>query len=467
MSSFGGILSIARSGLLASQQAVTVASNNITNAQTPGYSRQRAVFRTGEPVQLPFGSFGTGVFTEDVQRMRNVLLDDTWRQDAAAAAWNEAQRDSLQAIERVWGEPSDTGLAAGLEQFWNAWSDLAAAPTSGAARSVVRQRGQQVAQQLNTFAARLDEMQGQQRTRLDESVSRVNALAREIGAINARIVAAESGGTESPELRDQRDMKVDELASLVGATAIEAADGSVNVQLGGDTLVDGAQVKQIELRAPNGFPSRFGIALQGAGVGPIETMPIVGGRLGAQLEDYNVTIPGKLAAIDEIAEALVTEVNAIHRTGFIGAAAAGDFFHATGPTAVTARGIRLDAAIVADPSAIAAADAANQAGNNGVALRLSQLRSTAVPVGATTQSIGEAWRGAVTDTAIRANSADAAATAARTLADQTDARRESVKGVSIDEEMVNLMKFQQSYAAAARLISVVDEMSQTLINLGR
>lgn len=467
MSSFGGILSIARSGLLASQQGVTIASNNITNAQTPGYSRQRAVFRTGEPVQLPFGSFGTGVFTQDVQRMRNVLLDDTWRQDAAAASRNETARDTLQAIERIWGEPSDTGLAAGLEQFWNAWSDLAAAPTSGAARAVVRQRGQQVGQQLNTFATRLDEMALQQRTRLTETVSRVNALAREIGAINTRIVAAESGGTESPELRDQRDLKVDELASLVGATAIEAADGSINVQLGGDTLVDGAEVKQIELRAPNGFPDRMGVALVGDGVGPIETLAVIGGRLGAQLDDFNETIPDAMASIDAIAAALVTEVNAIHRTGFVGATAAGDFFDTNGPTALTARGIRLDAAIVADPGAIAAADAANEAGNNGVAIRLGQLRSTAVTVGATTQSIGAAWRGTVTGTAIAANAADAASTAARTLADQTDARRESVKGVSIDEEMVNLMKFQQSYAAAARLISVVDEMSQTLINLGR
>lgn len=467
MSTFGGILGIARSGLMASQQGVTIASNNITNAQTPGYSRQRVLFRTGEPVQLPFGSFGTGVFTQDVQRMRNVLLDDTWRRDTAAASRNETSRDALQTIERIWGEPSETGLAAGLEQFWNAWSDLAAAPTSGAARAVVRQRGQQVGQQLNTFATRLDEMATQQRARLTETVSRVNALAREVGAINARIVAAEAGGTESPELRDQRDLKVDELASLVGATAIDAPDGSINVQLGGDTLVDGAEVKQIELRAPNGFPDRMGVALVGDGIGPVETLAVIGGRLGAQLDDFNDTIPDAMASIDAIAAALVTEVNAIHRTGFVGATAAGDFFDTTGPTALTARGIRLDAAIASNAGNIAAADAANEAGNNAVAIRLGQLRSTAVSVGVTTQSIGAAWRGTVTGTAIAANSADAAATAARTLADQTDARRESVKGVSIDEEMVNLMKFQQSYAAAARLIGVVDEMSQTLINLGR
>ncbi len=468
MSSFGGILSIARSGMLASQQAVTVASNNIANAQTPGYSRQRVQLRTGEPVQLPFGSFGTGVFVDGVDRMRDVLLDDTFRQDQAIAAWNEQTRDTLQGIERVWGEPSDTGLAAGLEQFWNAWSDLAAAPDSAAGRSVVRQRGQQVAQQLNTFAVRLDDMQRQARGQIDETVGRVNALAREIGAINTRIVQAESGGVQAPEMRDQRDHKVDELAALVGATAQESADGGIIVTIGGDVLVDGGQiVKQLEAFTPGGSTTvtvAFAVPPDRPINGPREKLHGLGGKLAAQVIDHDETIPDARARIDEIAEALVTEVNAIHRTGFVGATAAGDFFD---PARTTARGIRVDAAIMADPGAIAAADAANEPGNNAVALRLSQLRSTAVAVGGQTQPIGAAWRGAVTTTAIRTNAADAAATSARTLASQTDARRESVKGVSIDEEMVNLMKFQQSYAAAARLISVVDEMSQTLINLGR
>lgn len=466
MSTFGGILSVARSGLLASQKAVTVAANNITNAQTPGYSRQRVVFRTNEPVQLPQGSFGTGVLVDDVQRVRDVLIDDTFREDTRAAARDEAARDTLQQIERVWGEPSETGLAAGLEAFWNAWGDLAAAPNSLAAKAVVRQRGQQVAQQLNVFAGRIDEMQGQQRTRVVETVDRVNTLAREIGALNARIVPAESGGTEAPELRDQRDQRVDELAALVGARTVEGADGAIIVQVGGVNLVDGAQVKQLELRTPAGAPLTLGVAPVGNGVGPIENLYGVDGTLGQQLVDYNETIPAAMADVDEIARAVVDEVNTLHTGGFVGTAPAGNFFDPTG-TGRTARGIRLDAAIAGDAAQVAASGVAGESGNNTVALAISQLRSTAVAVGGATQSIGAAWRATVTDTAIRANTADAAATASRTLASQTDARRQSVSGVSIDEEMVSLMKFQQSYAAAARLISAVDEMSQILVNLGR
>jgi flagellar hook-associated protein 1 len=122
---------------------------------------------------------------------------------------------------------------------------------------------------------------------------------------------------------------------------------------------------------------------------------------------------------------------------------------------------------VNDVNRIAASGISGESGDNSVAISLSRLRDAAVPVNGQTVSISEGYRNVVASIATRVNGASGTATAARTLASQTDARRESVKGVSIDEEMVNLMKFQQSYAAAARLISVVDELSQTLINLGR
>jgi flagellar hook-associated protein 1 len=464
MSTFGGILSIARSGLLASQAAVTTASQNITNAQTPGYSRQRVRYSTGEPMQLAQGSFGTGVFVTGVERLRNVVLDDSYRRDVSVATNAEERRDTLQAIERVLGEPSSTGLASSLDQFWSAWSDLTTNPTSSAARGIVRNRGQQVAAQLNTFSTQLSEQQANARSSLMGSVERVNVLTQEIADINRRIVGAEAGGLEAPDLRDQRDLKVDELAGLVGSTAIEQPDGSVNVYLGGDTLVDGATTRTLTLQALPADPSKFGVAIAPGGTAPFEPSTGVGGTIAATLDAFNTLIPGAQGQLDELARTIVTEVNAIHTTGFVGATPAGAFFDATG---LTAREIKLDATIASNAANIAAGNVAGESGNNTVALRLSQLRSTPVSIYGATQTIGEAYRSVVTGIANLTNSAAGSAESARTLASQVDTRRESVKGVSVDEEMVNLMKFQQSYAAAARLISVVDEMSQTLINLAR
>ncbi len=458
--SFGGLFSIARSGLNAAQAQVSTASQNVTNAQTPGYSRQRVLLTPGFPEYLPQGTFGTGVLVDGVERMRNELLDTTFRRDTQNASLNEERRDALQSVENILGEPSGTGLASSLEQFWASWSDLSTNPDSNAARAVVRQRGAQLAAQLNTFGNQIADAQAVARSRLLETTARVNALSAEVADINARIVGAEAAGNQAPDMRDQRDMKADELASLIGATAYPQADGSVSIIVGGDTIVDGADFKPLRVQALFGDPTKLGIARGNA----TETMYQIGGQLAGTLEAHNTLYPNGIAQLDGVASALISTTNAVHRTGFIGATAAGNFFDSS---RTTARTIRLDTAISANVTSIAASGIANESGDNTVALALSQLRDTVTTVNGQSVSLSEGYRNVVASIATSVNSAGSTATAARTLATLSDARRESIKGVSIDEEMVNLMKYQQSYAAAARLITVVDEMSQTLINMAR
>jgi flagellar hook-associated protein 1 len=466
MPAIGSLLSIARSGLMASQAHIATASQNITNAQTPGYSRQRTLIRQGDQQNLPFGNFGTGVIVDGTERIRDNLLDTTFRRDAGAAAYNEQRRDALQAVESVYGEPSSTGLASTLDQFWQAWSDLANNPTSNAARAVVRTRGEQVASQLNAFGNQVIDAHTNTRTRLLNATARVNTLAEQVATLNGQIVAAEAAGNQSPDLRDQRDQRIDELSKLIGATAWPQANGSVNVNIGGDSLVDGNTFTTARLQAPLNDPSKLSIALGPANTSntPIETLYSFGGEIGGLADAYNTVYPNALTELDTIAAALVTEINAVHTTGFVGAAPAGNFFAAG---FASARDIRLDPAITNNLANIAASGISGEAGDNGIALRMSQMRTTAVVVGSQSVSIGEGYRNLVSRNAVAVSAASGTADAARTLATQTDARRDSVKGVSIDEEMVTLMKFQQSYQAAARLVSVVDEISQTLINLGR
>ena len=463
---FGGLLSIARSGLAASQAQISTTSQNVTNAQTPGYSRQRVTLVPGYPEQLPQGTFGTGVIVDGVSRMRNQLLDTGYRRDAGNASFNEERRDALQGVEGVLGEPSSTGLASSLEQFWSSWSDLSTNPTSSAARGVVRQRGAQVAAQLNQYGNQIVDAQTVARTRLLETADRVNALSSQVADINARIVAAEAAGNEAPDMRDQRDLKVDELASLIGATAYAQPNGSVNVNVGGDSIVDGANFKQVRISALTSDPTKLGIALGDvpAASGKAETMYQIGGQMAGTVDAYNNIYPAALTQLDGVAVALVTTTNSLHRTGFVRATPAGNFFDST---RTTARTITLDTGILSNVDNVASSGVANQSGDNTVALRLSQLRDTQTTVNGQVVSLNEGYRNVVASIATSTNSADGTATAARTLATQSDTRRESVKGVSIDEEMVNLMKYQQSYAAAARLITVVDQMSQTLINMAR
>ena len=462
----GGLLNIARSGMAASQAQIAATAQNVTNAQTPGYSRQRVTLTAGIPLHLPQGSFGTGVLVYSVDRMRNEMMDTGYRRDTSAAAFSEERRDALGAVEGVLGEPSDTGLASSLEQLWSAFSDLSTNPTSSAARGVVRQRAAQVSAQLNQFGNQIADAQVVARTRLLESAGRVNTLASQVAEINARIVAAEAEGKQAPDMRDQRDSKIDELASLIGATSYPQADGSVNVNIGGDSLVDGANFKKVRIQATLNDPTKLGVAIgENAGGGaPVETMYQLGGQMAGTLDSYNTILPSSLTTLDGVAAALVSATNTAHANGFVGTTPAGNFFD---PARTTARTIRLDASIVANVANIAASGISGEPGDNSVAIAMSRLRETPVAINGQMASISEGYRTVVASIATSVNGAQGTATAARTLATQSDTRRESIKGVSIDEEMVNLMKFQQSYAAAARLVSVVDEISNTLINLGR
>ena len=159
--SITSILSVARSGLTAQQAAIETISHNIANAETEGYSRQRVTLSANVPQLFPYGNIGTGVGITNVERVRDALLDGSFRREAGSASFHGTSRDLLTAIEGVLGEPSPTGLAASMDAFWSAWSDLASDPTSSAARSVVQQRGSAVATMLNGFDQQLTDAQQQ------------------------------------------------------------------------------------------------------------------------------------------------------------------------------------------------------------------------------------------------------------------------------------------------------------------
>ena len=163
--SIGSILSIARKAISAHQAAMQTVSQNIANAQVEGYSRQRAQINTSAPQRFSFYSIGTGVQVDGISRMRDQLLDASYRRESGSRESFSMRSDLLQEVEAVLGEPSDTGLANMLDEFWNSWSDLSNNPGNAAAQAVVRQRGQQVAYTLNSYVTRVDEVSNRSRDR--------------------------------------------------------------------------------------------------------------------------------------------------------------------------------------------------------------------------------------------------------------------------------------------------------------
>jgi flagellar hook-associated protein 1 FlgK len=473
--SLGSILNMARTAMTVQQAGVQVASQNISNATTAGYSRQRVDTATTLPTVFPYGSVGTGVGIQSITRARDTLLDTAFRQNSASASNADTQSTALQQIQSIFGEPSTTGLSASIDAFFSAWSDLSTDPTNNSAKSVVAETGNNIANTLNQFSSQLSQLDQNNRDGMNTDVAQVNKLSKQIAQFNNQIVSAESGGQPANDLRDARDRLVDQMSSLVGGQVVEHPNGSIAIYTGGRMIVDDTTVKQLQMN--DGQPPTVSYA------GSPNPVDGIGGSLGGRIAISTTTVPAVMARLDSLASGLVTTVNAIHSTGtiFTGtppvASAAGNFFDVTasppasGDPRLTARGIRLSPTLTSSTVA-ASGPGATGPGNADVALAMANLTSQAVAFtsgGSTvaTTSIGGFYAQAVGEVASAAQQTQDDSTVQDTLASNAQTRRESVSGVSTDEELISVIQHQHAYQAAARLVQVVSDMTQILVDLGK
>ena len=486
MSTFGSILSIARTAIAAHQTAVQTVSNNIANAETEGYSRQRAELQPRYPQQFGYGWVGTGVEVNNVVRLRDTLLDANYRREAASAEGFGLRRDALSQIEGILGEPNDQALSGALDAFWSGWSDLSNNPGSLANQAVVRQRGIEVASTLNRFASRLNDLEANTRARLTTSVDEVNRLATQLADLNGQITGAEVTGVQAPDLRDARDRIADQLSKIAGSRVIQQNNGTMAFLIGGVTIVDAVNARQIEVRP--GATASVGL------VGASEGFPQLEGALGSLVSVLNTDIPDVRSKLDTLARGLVNGVNFLHTSGWTvaGDALGGSNWNAltppTGsrinffdPARVTALSIGISAEVTANAAVIASGSAQNAPGDNSLALRLGALRDNtgiaalqtsmgavafASQVGLTGgATFGDSYRNTVTGVGMQLRSAEASATTYDTLAGQAETRRASVNGVSVDEELTLLLRHQQAFQAASRLVNAADEMAHAILQM--
>jgi flagellar hook-associated protein 1 FlgK len=500
--SLSNLLGVARSALHYQQTVIETAGHNIANAETEGYTRQRVDARAAVSQRLPYAAVGAGVAIDDVRRARDGMLDQSYRREASGHGAASLRHELLASVESVLGEPSDDGLAATMDALWSSWSELASQPTSQAARSVVQQRARAVAAQLNTLDRNLADVREQATARLDGALAEVNGLASEIAELNGRIVSAAVGGRSPNDLLDQRDLAIDKLARLGDLRVLPQRDGSVAVVLGNNTVVDGLHAQRMQRAAGADGTLRLAFASN-----PAEPLLPSGGSLQTLLDFQNAELPETQERLDALANTLARAVNAIHARGNDGTAGApydpvfvdresdsyadGDPFQ-TPPAAgvVTARNIGLASAIERDASRLASTSSlATRPADNDVALAIAGLRTataatlggvalatvdftlpdrTVNPPGRTTTaptSLANFYRTTNSGLAARVKDAEGAAAVRRALFDQAEARRASVGGVNVDEELTTLMRAQQAYAAAAKVITAADEMMQTLIGM--
>jgi flagellar hook-associated protein 1 FlgK len=444
-------LSIARSALLAHQRAMDVTAHNVANAQTPGYSRQRSNLVAADPLRGVDGMIGRGVTDAGLTRARDRFLDAVYRRQSGSLSQSGTTFSFLSRIESSLSEPSDTSITAALDGLFNSFSDLANDPPNPVQRGLVRDAATRLVDQLHRVASDLDQASRDATDQLHTEVDEVNRLTRQIGELNAAILAGGGSTHSAPDLEDRRDQLLDQLSARMSIRVLERPDGTMSVLAGGVLLVEGKNSQDLSIGAAGSTTLTL----------PIRPRAGRRGSVGSLIDLVNTRLPGIRSNLDMMAKSLVAEVNAIHQTGFTLTGATGrNFFD---PAAITAGSIRLDPAIAASTDAIAAGRT-TAPGDGGVALTLGSLASTGVAsLGG--RSMRSYLYGITADVGSAVRNAGDDADAQQVLVDRVDQQRASVSGVSVDEEMAILIGQQQAYSAAAHLIQVAQDMMDDVLQM--
>ena len=249
MGTLSGILEIGKRALLTNQDAMGVIGHNLANVNTEGYSRQRANLTAHTPMDdVNYGQLGTGVQIESVTRARNALLDSQYRDETSHLAQYEKQNEALTQIENVFNDPSDFGMASVMLDFWNAWGDLANDPESYSARIQLREKAGVLVDSFVSADENLRMIENQLNNEFNNLIDKVNRLSSQIANLNLEIASVEGGGQNANDLRDQRDLILDQLAEIVDIKFAEQGNGAMNVYLDSKILVQDGSTKEVAAR---------------------------------------------------------------------------------------------------------------------------------------------------------------------------------------------------------------------------
>lgn len=460
------ILNIGTSALTTAQTALSTTSNNISNVNTEGYSRQRAEQVT-RPSNYEGGFYlGAGVTVSAVERIYDSFLANQVRSYTSQEAQQSSFLSYSRQVDDLLGS-AELGINEGLGAFFGAIQEVANDPTSVAARQVMLTQGELLANRFNTMDAQLSQLERNIDNDIAVAVDDINNITRGIAELNQAILEAEGGSTATPnDLLDKRDQLINQLSKFVSVTTVQQNNGTVNVFVGsGQGLVVGSSQIDLTTISDSSFdPPRLNI-----GFGPTAvdiTSQVTGGSLGGALQFRTQIIDDTRADLDLLAQSLVTAFNTAHSNGFdLDGNAGGNFFD---PTAITAADINV---VITDPRAIAASSGVNTGpGNNENALALADLQtdSSVVQVSAgppvVTRSLADQYAVIVSDVATRTRQAEVSQQTQQALLQQTRQRFDSVSGVNLDEEAANLIKYQQAYQAASQIIVVSNTIFESLIN---
>jgi flagellar hook-associated protein 1 FlgK len=461
-----GVLNMGSKALTVQQKGIYVTGNNIANVNTPGYSRQRLIMSSDVPINTGIGPVGSGVTANEVERVYQRFLGVQINNETQSLGQWEAHKDSLERVESIFNESGGYGLNQVMSEFWNGWQDLTNNPSGPVERTVLVAKSEMLAA---TFSQNYEDLQQIQRdldSNIEGAVEEINRLSENMVDLNQKIIQMEAGGHTANDYRDQRDLVLKELSELIDIDSFEDASGAVTVSVGsGQALVEGTHTYNLSTQ-PDASGHRDITWVDSSGNSVIISNDISKGKLKGWLDARDVDINDSLNKLDTLAQNLMTEVNTLHANGYGLDGSTGNVFFAG---AATAAGIQVNPLIVNDTNLIAAAEGFNSVpgdkpGDSGNAIAIANLQGAQTMNGNTT-TYGAYYDSMVSEAGLAVQQATSYYEHQSQMVLQVENYRESISGVSIDEETVNLIKFQNAYQAAAKLISTADEMMQTVLNM--
>lgn len=459
MSGIMNALNLAKAGLLTGQKALEIAGNNIANVNTPGYSREIPVFTAFPTLEIKGVMVGTGSGISDITRQHDVFLTRQIQDKNAALGAEAGKSEPLAEVERIIGI-SEYSLAAHIDNFFSDWQALSADPGNQVARGNVMESGSQLAA---AFATPVDELQAVQRN-LDVSlgvkVIELNAKFKEVAELNQTVAGIEAGGPTALSARDRRDVLLAEISYSLGGTSIESKSGMISYYLpSGLPLIQDGDAYSLGLsKVGNVQALHLNLGSQ--------DIPLVPGKIGGEINGLltvrDQDIPDLIDKLDKLAFNLANQVNGAHQLGTgLDGVAGRDFF--TPPALQLGAATSLTLALGNYNQVAAGLSSAT--GDNRNALTISALGDALLIDG--NYTFAGFYSQMATDVGSEVSGNKVAVTGNQDSLDLISNLRDNTVGVSIEEEMVSLIRYQKGFEASAKFLTVVNDMLDTLLNVAR
>lgn len=458
-------LKLGARALQVNQLGVEVTGQNLANSSNTAYSRQTLAISTSLPTPTSLGMQGTGVQVTSINQVRDAMLDGEVRDESSVSGYWNSQQSALENAQTQLGEfltINNTGSATNsqtlsdqLNNLFNAFQGVATDPTSISQRQNLVNQAQSLASGLNQASQQLSTLNDSLNSSIKDNVTSANQLLSQIAQLNDQIAKATAAGGTANDLSDTREQDLENLAKLVNIQTTTNANGTVDVSIGGTQLVAGSQtLDTLQAYDPGNGQLQIETATGGT------PLTLTGGSIQGTIDARDGALQTLRTGLDTIASSLISQVNSVYSTGY-------DLNGGTGQalfTGTDAATIGVNSSLATDPSLVQAAGVPNATGDNSVALQLAQLgQQNIAGLGNTTFS--NAFASQVGSFGFALSHANNEVSNSGSVTTMLQNQRDSVSGVSIEEEVANLITYQQAYSASSKIITTVDQMLQTVVNL--